>query len=98
MLLRKLNIEVLYDPAIIFLSVYLEKTIIQKDTCTPMFITELSTIARIYMCVFMHAKSLQSCPIFCNPVDCSPPGSSVHGILQARILEWIVMPSYSGSS
>ena len=29
------------------------------------------------------------CPTFCNPIDCSPPGSSVHGILQARILEWV---------
>ena len=34
----------------------------------------------------------------CNPVDCSPPGSSVHGILQARILEWVAMPSSRGSS
>ena len=33
------------------------------------------------------AKSLQSYPILCNPMDCSPPGSSVHGILQARIME-----------
>ena len=33
------------------------------------------------------AKSLQSCPALCNPMDCSPPGSSVHRILQARILE-----------
>ena len=31
----------------------------------------------------------QSCPTFCNPMDCSPPSSSVHGILQARILEWV---------
>ena len=31
----------------------------------------------------------QSCPILCNPMDCSPPGSSVHGLLQARILEWV---------
>ena len=38
------------------------------------------------------ATSLQSCPILCNPMDCSPPGSSVHGILQARILEWVAMP------
>ena len=30
----------------------------------------------------------QLCPTLCNPMDCSPPGSSVHGILQARILEW----------
>ena len=34
----------------------------------------------------------------CDPVDCSPPGSSVHGILQARILEWVVVPSSRGSS
>ena len=34
----------------------------------------------------------------CDPVDCSLPGSSVHGILQARILEWVVMPSSRGSS
>ena len=40
----------------------------------------------------MHAKSLQSCPTLCNPMDCSPPGSSVHGLLQARILEWVAMP------
>ena len=35
----------------------------------------------------------QSCPALCNPVDCSPPGSSVHGILQARILDWVVIAS-----
>ena len=34
------------------------------------------------------AKSLQSCPTVCNPIDSSPPGSSVPGILQARTLEW----------
>ena len=41
----------------------------------------------------MCAKSIQSCPTLCDPMDCSPPGSSVHGILQARILEWVAMPS-----
>ena len=46
----------------------------------------------------VRAKSLQSCPALCNPMDCSPPGSSVHGILQARILEWVTMPSSRGSS
>ena len=35
----------------------------------------------------------QSCPTLCDPLDYSPPGSSVHGILQASILEWIAMPS-----
>ena len=34
------------------------------------------------------AKSLQLCPALCDPMDCSPPGSSIHGIFQARVLEW----------
>ena len=37
------------------------------------------------------AKSLQSCPTLCNPIDSSPLGSSVPGILQARILEWVAI-------
>ena len=41
----------------------------------------------------VRARSLQSCPTPCDPLDCSPPGSSVHGIFQARILEWVVVPS-----
>ena len=40
----------------------------------------------------MHAKSLQSCPTLCDPMDCSPSDSSVHGILPARILEWVARP------
>ena len=44
------------------------------------------------------AKLLQSCPTLCDPVDCSPPGSSVRGIFQARILEWVALPSSRGSS
>ena len=43
-------------------------------------------------------KVAQSCPTLCNPMDCSPPGSSVHGILQKRILEWVVVPFSRGSS
>ena len=46
----------------------------------------------------MHAKLLQSCLTLCGPMDCSLPGSSVHGILQTRILEWVAMPSSRGSS
>ena len=44
------------------------------------------------------AKSLQSCPTLCKPMDCNLPGSSVHGILQAWILEWVAMPFSRGSS
>ena len=40
----------------------------------------------------------ESCPTLCNPTDCSPSGSSVHGILQARILEWVIIPFPRGSS
>ena len=40
----------------------------------------------------------QLCLTLCNLMDCSPPGFSVHGILQARILEWVAMPSSRGSS
>ena len=46
----------------------------------------------------MHAQSLQLCPTLCSPMDHSPPGSSVHGVLQARILEWIVISYSRGSS
>ena len=49
-------------------------------------------------CACMHAKSLQSCPTLCHPKDCCPQGSSVQGILQARILEWFVTPFSRGSS
>ena len=40
----------------------------------------------------------QSCLTLCDPVDCSPPGSSVHGILPARILEWVAIPFSRGFS
>ena len=43
--------------------------------------------------VFVLGLVTQLCPTLCDPMDCSPPGSSVHGILQARIPEWAAMPS-----
>ena len=46
----------------------------------------------------MYAKSLQFCLTLCKPLDCSLPGSSVHGILQAGILEWVANPFSRGSS
>ena len=41
------------------------------------------------------AKSLQSCPTLCDPMNCSLPGLSVHGILQARTLEWVAISFFS---
>ena len=46
---------------------------------------------------YVHTKSLQSCLNFCDSKDCSPPGSSVHGILQTRTLERVAMSSSRGS-
>ena len=45
------------------------------------------------LCNILHAaaKSRQSCPTLCDPIDGSPPGSSVPGILQANILEWVAI-------
>ena len=46
----------------------------------------------------VQSEVTQLCPTLCDPVDCSPPGSSVHGILQARILEWVAISFSRGSS
>ena len=45
-----------------------------------------------------EGEGAQSCPTLCDPVDCSPPGFSVHGILQARILAWVTISFSRGSS
>ena len=48
----------------------------------------------VYVCVLVD----QSCPTLWDPMDCGSPCSSVHGILQARILEWVAIPFSGGSS
>ena len=56
-------------------------TVLQPETCTSSFV----------LCC------AQSCPTPCNPRDCSSPGSSVHGTLRTRVLDWVAMPSSKGS-
>ena len=57
----------------------------------------MSTLMLLYkfkpqgLCAAAAAKSRQSCPTLCNPIDSSPTGSSVPGILQARMLEWVAI-------
>ena len=51
-----------------------------------------------YIKACVCAKLLQSCPTLCDPMDCSPRGSFVHGIFQAIILQWVAMPCPRGSS
>ena len=55
---------------------------------------------RVCVCIYIyeHTHSLQSSLTLCDPMDCSPPGASVHGILQARILEWVDISYSRGSS
>ena len=53
--------------------------------------THHAECARQYRDEAAAAKSLQSCPTLCNPIDGSPPGSPVPGILQARTLEWVAI-------
>ena len=48
--------------------------------------------------IALKVSVAQSCLIICDPTDCSSLGSSIHGILQARILEWIAIPFSKGSS
>ena len=50
------------------------------------------------MCVCMYVLVAHLCLLLCNHMDCSPSGSSVHGTLQARILEWVSIPFLRGSS
>ena len=67
-----------------------------------LFLGVLSLSPKLLLKWLMHAcvcaKSLQLCLTLCDPMDCSPPGSSVHGILQSRILEWVAIPFSRGSS
>ena len=70
-----------------------------KDSIKPTFKEKLTGEKSLHHCphhaaaAAAAAKSPQSCPTLCNPTGGSPPGSSVHGILQARTLEWIAVSS-----
>ena len=64
---------------------------------TTMKLSEIQTLTR-YLIVLCVCSVTQSCPTLCDPTGCSPPGSSVHGIFQARILERVAMPSYRRSN
>ena len=62
----------------------------------PAFCSDKAQGTHTYLCP--RAELLQSCLTLCNPMDCSPPGSSVHGVLQARVLDLVAMSSSRGSS
>ena len=78
-----------------FIQLYIDKvTQIRNFQCIIMTIS----LQRALCCVLVLSCSVQLCLSLCDLMDCSPPGSSVHGILQARILEWVAIPFSRGSS
>ena len=95
--LKKLEVELPYDPEISLLGIHTEETRIERDTCTPMFIAALFIIARTWkqprcpsadewirkLLLLLHFS-----PTLCDPIDGSPPGSPIPGNLQAGTLEW----------
>ena len=52
----------------------------------------------IFAHFFLHCLVAKSCPALCHPLNCSPPGSSVHEIIETRILEWVAISFFRGSS
>ena len=78
-----------------------EKTRIEPSAPQPGgTLEQLSSVSSFLASNITESESdiAQSCPTLCDPVDCSLPGSSVHGILQARILEWVAISFSRGSS
>ena len=69
-----------------------------RDPASYGMVNIIISLAKCHPCACVHAKSLQLCPPLFYPMDCSLPGSSVHGILQARILEWVVISFPKASS
>ena len=53
---------------------------------------------RFLLFMYMYACVLKSCPALCDTMDCNLPSSYIHGIFQARILQWVTIPSFKGSS
>ena len=111
--LTKLNVSLPYHPGILLPGIYLKelKIYMHTKTCSWMFIATLSIIVKTcnesrcpsvgewINCGITHMYSFtQLCLTLCDPMDCSPPGSSVHEIFQARILEWVAISSSRGSS
>ena len=88
-----LKIPLVYDPVIPLLGIYIYR---HKEICITVYCKiALMKTRYLIMCV-LATQSLSL--TLCDPMDYSLPGSSVHGILQIRILEWVAYPFYRGSS
>ena len=69
----------------------LGKEYIMVVYCHPAYLAYMQSVAAAAAAAAAAAKLLQSCPTLCDPIDGSPPGSPVPGILQARTLEWVAI-------
>ena len=81
----------------ILLSMVVQQLVVALVSSTPSsWIRRNDTFCLISL--LSESEVAQSCPTLCNPMDCSPPGSSTRGILQARIRDWVAISSCRGSS
>ena len=87
---------IIISPLIKYLDLYQDTSIVLtlSPTSNLTYVQFIHIYTHTHIC--MHDKLLHLCPTPCDPVDQSPPGSSVHGILQARTLEWVAIPSSRG--
>jgi len=85
-------VHILKEIMFILLTVHLGKV-----TCVSLLYSSSILLIQVVAAAAAAAKSLQSCPPLCDPIDGSPPGSGIPGILQARTLEWIAI-SFSNTS
>ena len=75
--------------------IFCRASILFSMVATPVFTPAMLRVAPFSVC---WAQAFKSCPALCDPMDYSPLGSSVHRILQARILEWVAISFSRGSS
>ena len=90
----------MYSIYILFFQMLIENTLDESCNNVP-FLPTLFTKWFIFLRVninWIKMLGVLSCPTLWDPMDCRPPGSSVHGILQARMLEWVSIPLSRGSS
>ena len=62
------------------------------------FLLSLNCLCSLYIMSWLAWEVTQSCLILCDPIDCNLPGSSIHGIFQARVMEWVAISFCRGSS
>ena len=87
---KKNLVEILHIMDDVFTSFFLKLSILAANCSLLIFIDHVS--------VTWMSEYNQSCPTLCNPMDCSLPGFSVHGIFQARVLVWVAISFSRGSS